>query len=88
MKAMVMALALVQFTGPTGARIDLNAETITSIREPSAMPEGHFARGTHCIIITVSGKATAVHEDCMTVRNRVGPPHGPCTLVCGETPRR
>lgn len=73
----LLALVLLQFTGPTGARIDLNPAAITSIREPNAMPEGHWGKGTHCIIVVDGGGTIAVHETCDEVRQ-----------VIGESPKR
>lgn len=72
MSYVVLALALLQFTGPTGARIDLNVDAITSIRDPTAMPEGHWNKGTHCIIVVDGGGAIAVQETCDEVRQAIG----------------
>lgn len=68
----IMAIVLLQFTGPTGARIDLNAEAITSIREPTAMPEGHWNKNTHCIILVDNSPPIAVRETCDEVREALG----------------
>lgn len=62
------ALALLQFTGPTGARIDLNPQAITSVRDPGAMPEGHWSKETHCIVVVDGGGAISVRETCDQVR--------------------
>jgi hypothetical protein len=90
MSLIAVAIVLVQMTGPDGSqRIDINKAEITSIREPRNVSRGHWALGTHCLIVTTSGKVMPVHEDCATVRARVGPPHSdtrgrtPCVLVCG-----
>lgn len=72
MTPLVTALALLQFTGPTGARIDLNPQAITSIRDPTAMPEGHWNKNTHCIIVVDGGGTIAVSETCDQVREAVG----------------
>jgi hypothetical protein len=85
--SIVVAIALLQFTGPTGARIDLNAEAITSIRDPHAMPEGHWGVGTHCIILVDGGGTIAVRETCDQVRQAILKPTGPCALVCGGVTR-
>ena len=78
----VVAIVFVQLTGPDGKqRIDVNPVEVSSVREPS---EGHFAKGTHCILTMTSGKVTAVYESCETVRQRIlGGPKAPCVLVCG-----
>lgn len=89
MGTLIVALTLLQFTGPTGARIDLNAEAVGSIRDPTAMPKGHFAPGTHCIIVMRNGEAVTIAESCDEARQKVRElSRGPCTLVCGEAPRR
>jgi hypothetical protein len=87
MHLLVVAIALVQLTGPDGKqRIDINPNEITSIRDTHEAREGHVARGTKCVIVMTSGKFVAVSDDCATVRQRVGPPHGhgPCAYVCGS----
>lgn len=68
----ILALVLLTFHGPTGARIDLNAESITSIRDPGAMPEGHWGKGVHCIVVVDASGAIAVRETCDEVRQVVG----------------
>jgi hypothetical protein len=84
MGPMIVAILLVQLTGPDGSqRIDINANEVTSIREPRADAGEHFAKGTHCVIVMTSGTFVAVSEDCATVRQRLGP-QGSCTLVCGS----
>jgi hypothetical protein len=71
---MLVAILLVQLTGPDGKqRIDINPAEVTSIREPSASAEGHFARGTKCIVVMTSGKFVAVHESCTKVRKKLSP---------------
>lgn len=84
----LMALALLEFTGPSGQRVDLNAQAITSIRDPRAMPEGHWAQNTHCVIVVDGGGTISVRETCEEVRRKVIQPTGPCALVCGESPKR
>jgi hypothetical protein len=71
MNPIVVALALVQLTGPTGWRIDLNADAITSIRDPSAMPDGHWSKQTHCLVAVDGGAPIAVLETCDEVRQRI-----------------
>jgi len=81
----VLAVLFLQFTGPSGHRIDVNADEITSIREAGAFPSGHFAKGTHCLIVTTSGKFIAVMEPCDEVRRTLRNGGAPCVRVCGET---
>jgi hypothetical protein len=81
----VVALTLLQFTGPTGVRIDLNGEAMTSIRDPHSMSGGHWVKGTNCVIVMSNGRFIAVKETCDEVRQAIGARTGPCRLVCGKT---
>lgn len=67
----IVAIVLLQFTGPTGARIDLNAEAVTSIRDPAAIA-GHWSKETHCIILVDNSPPIAVKETCDEVRQKLG----------------
>lgn len=64
----VLALLLVQLTGPDGQRIDLNPQEITSVREP----RGGFDKEIHCLIHMADGKFIAVIETCAQVREKLG----------------
>jgi uncharacterized protein YlzI (FlbEa/FlbD family) len=68
---MLLAIALAQFTGPDGQRIDVNSAEVTTIREPRS--KDHFAPGTKCLIYLVSGNFITVQETCDEVRQEVGP---------------
>jgi hypothetical protein len=87
MKVLV-AILLAQLTGPGGQRIDINTADVTSVRDIHGEIEGHYAKGTSCIVVMSNGKFIAVREDCDTVRNKLkgGGLSGqqPCVLVCGE----
>jgi hypothetical protein len=86
-----LALVLAQFTGPTGARIDINTDHVNSIRDPQAMSKGHWAKNTHCIIVMDNGRPIAVMETCEQARQELGARGGngpPCVLVCGDASRR
>lgn len=88
---MIIALALITLHGPTGARLDINGDSVTSIRDPHAMSEGHWGKNVHCVIIADGSGAIAVMETCDEVREALHgmlPSRGPCTLVCGESPVR
>lgn len=81
MKALVLAIALLQFQGPTGQRIDVNPEEVTSVREP---PKGKLlAERVLCVIGLTNGKFIALGNGCDEVRRKLeGRGVGPCTLVC------
>lgn len=72
MSVLVLVLALVRFTGPSGQPIDINPETIVSVRVPQAQAAEHFAPGTHCLLFTVDGKYIPVQEDCGISRLKLG----------------
>lgn len=57
--------------GPDGQQYIVNPQQITSMREPSPTDLRHFSRGTHCVIVTTSGKFIAVMETCNEVRDRI-----------------
>lgn len=91
MNVFILALNLVVLTGPSGVRIDINPDAITSIRDPRAMPEGHWIKNTHCIILVDGGGTIAVRETCDEVRKELPVKGGsgpPCVLVCGDTPTK
>ena len=66
--AAIAAFHLIQLHGPNGQQIDLNPHEISSIREPSEGSEGHFEKGTRCLVFMTNGKVNAVSEDCDTVK--------------------
>jgi hypothetical protein len=66
---LLLVLRLVVLHGPTGQQeIDINPSEISSLREPREGSDGHFPRGTNCLITMTNGKINAVREDCATVR--------------------
>jgi hypothetical protein len=75
--SLVVAIVLVQFSGPSGTRIDINPAEVTSVRDPHAMPGQHYSRGTGCIIVMANGKFISVNEDCSSVRMKISEQQGP-----------
>ena len=67
----IAAFHLIQLHGPGGQEIDVNPHEISSLRDPSSDPEGHFAKGIRCIVFMTNGKALGITEDCDTVRKIV-----------------
>jgi hypothetical protein len=88
----LFAILLVSLTAPDGARIDINATQVTSVREPRGVKEGHFAPETRCLVVMSNGKFIAVRETCEDVRGALRgtslPHRAPCIWVCGEAPKR
>lgn len=64
------AMTLVELHGPTGQRLELNPAEVSSLREPIDI-KGHWARGTHCIVVMANGGFIAVTEDCDTVKQKL-----------------
>jgi hypothetical protein len=64
--AAVLALVLIQLTGPDGQAILLDRDKITTLRSPRSTE--YFAPGTHCLVFTVDGKNVNVTETCEQVR--------------------
>ena len=84
----LVAILLVQFTGPTGQRIDVNPAEVTSIREPQPANRTYLAKGINCLIGMSNGKFIAVRDGCSEVRQALRGGESPCVLVCGEAPGR
>jgi hypothetical protein len=67
--ALLVAVHLIQLTGPEHQVIELNPRSIVSLRHPRVIE--HFAPGTHCLINTTDGKIVVVQEACDTVRHMI-----------------
>lgn len=63
-------VALIELHGPQGQIIYVNPHEVTSIREPRDViqRQGHFAPGTHCILVMTHGSFIAVTDPCAEVR--------------------
>lgn len=64
----VFGLLLLELTGPGGQHIEVNRDSITSLRVPRGTD--HFGPEIHCIVFTDDGKFIGVQEDCTTVARR------------------
>jgi hypothetical protein len=73
MMMLLLALNLVEFTGPDHQQIVINADAVVSVRELRDA-ETHFHQKIECLIATNDGKFVGVIEDCDTVRLRLGAP--------------
>lgn len=96
MKVMILALTLVIFHGPTGLVIHVNPDKVSALRDPSTFAKGSWAKGTGCLVILGANRVVAVREQCDEVQVQLGKPTPvqqkpggpPCTMVCGEAPKR
>jgi hypothetical protein len=65
----LIALRLIEFTGPDGQLVVINADEIVSLR--SVRATDHFGPGIQCLIFTVDGKNIGVKETCEQVRETI-----------------
>jgi hypothetical protein len=65
----ILAVVLVQLSGPDGQWIDVNPREVVSVREPRVAE--HFAPGIKCLLHMTDGKIITVVEDCETVRGKL-----------------
>lgn len=63
---------LVQIMGTDGQIVWVNPSQVISIREPRGVNQGHWARGTKCLVLTVDGKFFTTIEPCEQVRVKLG----------------
>jgi len=61
-------IVLVQLHGPAGQEIFVNPKEVTSVRQPQAIAERHFAPGVRCILFMVNGNFIGVTDLCDDVR--------------------
>ena len=63
------AVELIELHGPEGQRAYVNTLSISSLREPFDRDlRTYFARGTHCVVVLMSGRFMAVRESCDEIR--------------------
>jgi nitrous oxidase accessory protein NosD len=65
-----LALALIQLLGPDGQIIEINPESVVTVRTPRGTD--HFAKDIHCIVFTADGKNIAVVQTCDQVKELLG----------------
>jgi hypothetical protein len=68
----LVTVHLVLFTGPDGQMIEVNPQTVTSLRTVRTIHGSeHFAKGINCNIFTTDGKNIAVTETCAEVHDKL-----------------
>ena len=70
MFGLIIALHLVQLTGPNGQRIYINPVDVVTIRQPTAGAD-HFHAAVQCVIFTVDGRWLGVVESCDNVERLI-----------------
>jgi len=73
METLILFLAyhLILLHGPGGHEIDVNPHEVSSLRDPSVVYEGHFAKGTKCLVFMSNGKVVAISEECEEVKKMI-----------------
>lgn len=66
----ILAVNLIQFTGPENQVVEINPAQVVTTRKPRNT-EGHFNKNIKCLIHTTDGKYVAVVEDCEVVHQRL-----------------
>jgi uncharacterized protein YlzI (FlbEa/FlbD family) len=66
---LLLAVHLIQLTGPEHQMIELNPKSIVSLRTPRVAE--HFWAGARCLINTADGKIVVVKEACDEVRHMI-----------------
>jgi hypothetical protein len=69
-------LHLITLHGPGGQVIEINADEISSMREPQAPHKGHVHAATRCVITMTNGNFNAVRETCEQVDAILGHAEG------------
>ncbi len=67
--ALLVELKLVEMHGPDGQQIFINANEITSLRQPLASSREHFAQGVRCQVFLSNGNFVTTQETCREVRD-------------------
>jgi hypothetical protein len=70
-RVIFVAVHLVEFYGPDNQLVEVNPDTVVSIRTPRGKEAEHFHESVGCLIFTSDAKFTAVREDCKTVEQRL-----------------
>ena len=68
LEVLLIAAAFIQLHAPDGQVIYLNPEHITNLRKPRGTDQGHFIRGTQCVVFTTDGKYLSIAESCERIR--------------------
>jgi hypothetical protein len=66
---LLAAVPLILFTGPDGQLIEVNPQSVASIR--SVRGGDHFTQAIKCNIFTTDGKNIGVTEPCTEVHKRL-----------------
>lgn len=67
----LMVAAMIQIQGPGGQVIWLNPDSVTSVREPRGVQQGHWPADIRCLLMIVDGKFLATVESCDSVRRKL-----------------
>jgi hypothetical protein len=68
--ALIVALNLVELTGPDHQLVEVNPAEVAMIRQPRGQVETHFHKDIKCLIFTSDGKFVGVIETCEQVAEK------------------
>jgi len=71
MISLLFVLHLISVTGGSGERIEINIDSIVSIREPGVIKE-HFHSSIRCLVFTSDGKFVTTQETCKAIHDILG----------------
>jgi hypothetical protein len=69
MIAAAAAVYLITLHGPHNQQIDVNPDSIVSMREPQEKNEDYLHAKSNCVLSMSNGKLISVVEDCSKVRS-------------------
>ena len=69
--ALTVGATFVEFSGPGGQRIYVAPDMVTSVREPTGLESGHWAKGIKCLMTMTNRNLITVTENCDEVRRRL-----------------
>jgi hypothetical protein len=67
----LIVLRLILLTGPDNQRVEINPESIATLREPRGEIQQHFHKSTKCLVFTTDGKFVGVTQSCAEVRKLI-----------------
>ena len=84
---LLIAASLIVLHAPDGQVIYLNPDQVTNLRKPRGVNEGHFIRGTNCLVFTTDGKYFSTVEHCIEVEKLLKGSTGKSTSFPPLTPK-
>jgi hypothetical protein len=67
----ILALSLIELTGPDKQHIEVNPSEVVALRAPRPAEATHFAPGVKCLVYTTDTHFIGVRETCAEVRDLI-----------------